>query len=84
MNIRKASRGNARPSGENTVNWLKSSLSNANGSCVQVAALPGGLIGVRDSKDALGPVLRFRPDEWDAFIGGVHNGEFEGFSRRDA
>ena len=58
--------------------WVKSSLSFANGNCVEVADLPGG-VGVRDSKDAEGPFLRFTPDEWRAFIGGVRNGEFDRF-----
>jgi Domain of unknown function (DUF397) len=59
--------------------WIKSSLSFANGNCVEVANLPGGHVGVRDSKNAEGPVLRFTPDEWNAFLGGVHNGEFDSF-----
>jgi hypothetical protein len=62
-------------------NWTKSSLSFANGNCVEVGNLPGGHVGVRDSKDAAGPVLRFTPDEWHAFLGGVRNGEFDRFSR---
>ena len=61
--------------------WTKSSLSFANGDCVEVAHLPGGAIGVRDSKDSEGPVLRFTPDEWHAFLGGVRHGEFDKFSR---
>ena len=60
--------------------WIKSSLSFSNGNCVEVAGLPGGHIGVRDSKDVRGPVLRFTPGEWDAFLGGVRNGEFDTFS----
>jgi hypothetical protein len=58
------------------VRWLKSSLSYANGDCVEVASLPDARIGVRDSKDPHGPVLRFTAAEWTAFIGGVRNGEF--------
>jgi hypothetical protein len=54
----------------------------SNGNCVEVANLPGDQIGVRDSKDAEGPVLRFTPDEWDAFLGGVRNGEFDQFARK--
>jgi hypothetical protein len=57
--------------------WIKSSLSFSNGNCVEVASLPGAGIGVRDSKDAEGPVLRFTPDEWRAFLGGARNGEFD-------
>jgi hypothetical protein len=58
--------------------WVKSSLSFANGNCVEVADLPNGAVGVRNSRDP-GPVLRFTPDEWHAFLGGVRKGEFDGF-----
>ena len=57
--------------------WIKSSLSYANGNCVEVASLPGGTIGVRSSRDSAGPVLRFTPREWHAFLGGVRSGEFD-------
>jgi len=59
--------------------WVKSSLSFSNGNCVEVAGLPDGAVGVRDSKDTAGPILIFTPDEWHAFIGGVRNGEFDQF-----
>ena len=58
--------------------WVKSSLSFSNGNCVEVTELPGGSVGVRDSRDPGGPVLRFTSDEWRAFLGGVRNGEFDG------
>ena len=61
--------------------WIKSSLSYANGNCVEVATLPGGEIGVRNSRNSAGPVLRFTADEWHAFLGGVRNGEFDRFGR---
>jgi hypothetical protein len=66
-----------RPGSDST--WIKSSLSFANGNCVEVASLSNGEIGVRDSKNSEGPVLRFTPDEWRAFLGGVRNGEFDSF-----
>jgi hypothetical protein len=56
-------------------------LSYANGNCVEVSSLPGGEIGVRNSRNSAGPVLRFTSDEWHAFLGGVRNGEFDGFGR---
>ena len=59
--------------------WTKSSLSFSNSNCVEVANLADGQIGVRDSKDPQGPVLRFTPDEWRAFLGGARNGEFDRF-----
>jgi hypothetical protein len=57
--------------------WVKSSFSFANGDCVEVASLPDGHIGVRDSKDTAGPVLRFTSSEWQAFVAGARNGEFD-------
>ncbi len=51
--------------------WIKSSHSYANGNCVEVAGLPGGLIAVRNSRDRAGAVLRFTPDKWRAFLGGI-------------
>jgi hypothetical protein len=61
--------------------WIKSSLSFANGNCVEVSDLPSGGIGVRNSRDREGTVLQFTPDEWHAFLGGVRKGEFDDFGR---
>ena len=61
--------------------WVKSSLSFSNSNCVEVANLPGSQVGVRHSKQAQGPILRFTPDEWQAVLGGVRNGEFDRFGR---
>jgi hypothetical protein len=60
--------------------WTKSSLSGGSGNCVEVANLPGGLIGVRHSMNVQGPVLQFTPSEWQAFLDGVRKGEFDKFS----
>ena len=69
------------PTLENQPKWVKSSLSYANHNCVEVASLSGNEIGVRNSRDAEGAVLRFTPDEWHAFLGGVRNGEFDRFGK---
>ena len=55
--------------------WRKSSHSVNNG-CVEVAFVDGQ-VGVRDSKDRQGPMLVFTANEWEAFIGGARDGEFE-------
>jgi hypothetical protein len=57
--------------------WLKSSLSNFSGSCVEVKALPDGGAQVRNSNDPDGGMLTFTEGEWDAFVGGCKNGEFD-------
>ncbi|WP_068922177.1 DUF397 domain-containing protein [Planobispora rosea] len=57
--------------------WRKSSYSASLGNCVEVAALPGGQIGVRDSKAPEAAALVFTPAEWEAFIAGVKDGEFD-------
>jgi hypothetical protein len=35
------------------------------------------LIGLRNSADPAGPVLVFTQDEWDAFVAGARDGEFD-------
>jgi hypothetical protein len=57
--------------------WVKSSLSHANGNCVEVAWPSADLIKVRDSKYPQGPVLRFTAAEWSTFVVGVRNGQFD-------
>lgn len=55
-------------------NWFKSSHSESSGACIEVAWLPEGAVGVRDSKNPTGPALVFTPGEWDAFTAGVVDG----------
>ncbi|GAA3039865.1 DUF397 domain-containing protein [Kitasatospora sp. NPDC127116] len=42
--------------------WRKSSYSNGDGDCVEVAEGIAGMVPVRDSKDPHGPALRFTPE----------------------
>lgn len=59
--------------------WHRSSFSYSNGECVEFAELADGTVGVRDSKDAEGPILRFTRSEIDAFVRGILEGEFDSF-----
>ena len=43
--------------------------------CVEVAIGTDG-VTVRDSKNPSGPVLQFTSEEWNAFVKGVKNEEF--------
>jgi hypothetical protein len=45
--------------------------------CVETAFLPDGHVAVRDSKDRSGLALVYTPREWDAFIQGAKDGEFD-------
>jgi hypothetical protein len=48
------------------------------GDCVEVGRIPEGGAIVRDSKDpARATALAFDRREWDAFVRGVKNGEFD-------
>ena len=55
--------------------YYKSSSSKAAG-CVEVK-FADGQVAVRDSKNRQNQPLVFNSIEWDAFIRGVKNGEFE-------
>ncbi|MGK8553764.1 DUF397 domain-containing protein [Nocardia gipuzkoensis] len=57
--------------------WFTSSHSGGGNECVEVAHLDGGMVGVRDSKNPSGPALVFTSGEWDAFLAGAADGEFE-------
>lgn len=56
--------------------WRISSHSSGTGSCVELAALPGGHVAVRDSTDRSRPALVFDPAEWRAFTDGIADGQF--------
>ena len=58
--------------------WRKSTRSNGQGACVEVATNLADMVAVRDTKDkGTGPILVFTPDQWDAFISGTKDGEFD-------
>ena len=49
------------------VAWRKSSYSSDTSNCVEVA-VTDSVVGVRDSKNADGPLLAFPGREWAAFL----------------
>ncbi|MGW4772857.1 DUF397 domain-containing protein [Nocardia sp. NPDC004278] len=57
--------------------WFKSSRSASQDTCVEIAHLNGGMVGVRDSKNPTGPALVFSPAEWDVFTAGLQSRRLE-------
>jgi hypothetical protein len=63
------------------VTWRKSTASNPSGDCVELAALPGGEVAVRNSRDPHGPALIYTRAEIAAFVAGAKGGEFDDLTR---
>jgi len=56
--------------------WRKSTRSNVDGNCVEVAVSDRS-IGTRDGRNPAGSVLRFSPTGWRLFLTAVKHGEFD-------
>ena len=60
-----------------TTPWVKARASDDGQNCVEQRR-NGGMVEVRDSKDGgAGPVLRFTPAEYAAWLDGARRGEFD-------
>jgi hypothetical protein len=57
--------------------WRKSRHSNPSGNCVEIAALPGGSIAIRNSRHPDGPALICQHADFAAFIAGAREGDFD-------
>jgi hypothetical protein len=64
----------SRPQAQ-SLRWRKSTAS-AQGNCVEVADAAESVF-VRNSTDPMGPTLRFTRPEWEAFLIGVRDGQFD-------
>ena len=61
-----------------TSHWVKATKSGGNGGdCVEMRT-HAGHVEVRDTKDhGAGPILRFTPAQFDAWLDGAKRGEFD-------
>ena len=61
--------------------WRKSTASNPNGDCVELAPLPAGGVAVRNSRAPGGTALIYTRAEIEAFLRGAKAGEFDDLVR---
>lgn len=59
-----------------TTPWVKAKMSDSSGQCVELRR-NGERVEVRDTKDREGPVLRFTPGEFSAWLNGAKAGDFD-------
>ncbi|HEY5989056.1 MAG TPA: DUF397 domain-containing protein [Streptosporangiaceae bacterium] len=57
--------------------WRKATASDANSGCVEVAFLPDGRVGVRDSKNRSIPALALSARAWTSFLANAKAGQFD-------
>jgi len=58
--------------------WIKSSHSGSQANCVEVGvSTDGEHVLVRNTRDRSGGMLDFTSAEWDAFLAGARDGEFD-------
>jgi hypothetical protein len=67
MPWRRSSRSTFNGNYVEVASWRTPARSTGDGQCVEIGQGPQ-VIAVRDSKDPGGPVLRFTPGEWQAFL----------------
>lgn len=60
-----------------TAVWRTSTQSTSHSDNRVEVAFVGGAIAVRDSKNPQKGTLVFTPEEWDAFVAGAKDGEFD-------
>jgi hypothetical protein len=57
--------------------WQRAGGEDAPDEAAVEVAFVDDLIGLRNSADPAGPVLVFTQGEWDAFVAGARDGEFD-------
>jgi len=59
------------------VAWRKSTASNPNGDCVELAPLPSGVVAMRNSRDPRGPALIYTRSAIRALLDQAKSGDLD-------
>ncbi|MFF5131786.1 DUF397 domain-containing protein [Streptomyces syringium] len=62
--------------GQSSIRFRKSSFSDPNHECVEIATNVPNIVAIRDSKSPHGPVIRFSPGPWGTFHSALVTGAF--------
>lgn len=60
-----------------TAKWKRTPTASGAGGTLEIGYGDNGLIGLRLANDPDGIILIYTPAEWDAFLEGVRDGEFD-------
>jgi hypothetical protein len=57
--------------------WVRPDADNGTPGELEIGFAANGLVAMRRAEDPDGTILIYTPDEWEAFVGGVRDGELD-------
>ncbi|WP_100444496.1 DUF397 domain-containing protein [Glycomyces xiaoerkulensis] len=57
--------------------WVRPDAAEGTPGELEIGFAPDGLVAIRRADDPGGTILIYTPDEWEAFVGGVRDGEMD-------
>lgn len=57
--------------------WVRPDADDGSPGEIEIGFADSGLVAMRRFDDPEGPILIYTPEEWEAFVGGVRDGELD-------